>query len=301
MISIMNQKEILRNIIEIKRKNPYFEKKTIDQLRKETENTTALIPLPKSTKYKNVKVENIEAEWITCGDIDENKIFLFMHGGGYYRGSVAASRAVVARISKEAKVKCLSINYRLAPEHPFPAAIDDTFLTYKWLLNEGVNPQNIIVSGQSAGGGLCLALLLKIKENNFSQPLGAVALSPWTDLSQTGKTMVTNEKNDPIISKKYLDRFAKLYFPDSNNMSHLASPIIGELSGLPNMLIQVGSAETMLDDSKRFFEKAKKANVNAKFEIWEDMFHGWHSYAHLLKDAEKAIISIGKFCRKLIN
>ncbi len=297
----MNQKEILRNIIEIKRKNPYSEKKTIDQLRKETENTTALIPLPKSTKYKNVKVENIEAEWITCGDIDKNKVFLFMHGGGYYRGSVATSRAVVARISKEAKVKCLSIDYRLAPEYPFPAAIDDTFLTYKWLLNEGVDPQNIIVSGQSAGGGLCLALLLKIKENNFSQPLGAVALSPWTDLSQTGKTMVTNKKNDPIISKKYLDRFAKLYFPNSNNMSHLASPIIGELSGLPNMLIQVGSAETMLDDSKRFYEKAKKANVNAKFEIWEDMFHGWHSYAHILKDAEKAIISIGKFCRKLIN
>ena len=131
-------------------------------------------------------------------------------------------------------------------------------LLYEWLINKGISPQHIIVSGQSAGGGLCLALLLKIKESNISQPLGAVALSPWTDLSQTGKTMVTNEKNDPIISKKYLDRFAKLYFPDSDNMSYLASPILGELSGLPDMLIQVGSAETMLDDSKRFYKKAKK-------------------------------------------
>ena len=297
----MNQKAILRNIIQMKRKNPYSEKKTVDQLRKETENAGALIPLPTNTKYKNIKVGNIEAEWITCGDFDDNKILLFMHGGGYYRGSVAASRAVVARISKEAKVKCLSINYRLAPEHPFPAAIDDTFSSYKWLLNNGINPKNIIVSGQSAGGGLCLAMLLKVKENNVSQPLGAVALSPWTDLSQSGGTMIKNAHIDPIINKKYLDRFANLYFPKNYEMSNLASPIIGELSGLPDLLIQVGSNETMLDDSKLFYEKAKKANVNAKLEIWEDMFHGWHSNAHILKDAEDAIINIGKFCRKLFN
>ena len=122
---------------------------------------------------------------------------MFMHGGGYYRGSVAATRATVARVSAEAKVKCLSINYRLAPEHPFPAAIDDTYSAYEWLINEGISPEHIIVSGQSAGGGLCLALLLKIKDNNFYQPKGAIALSPWTDLSQTGKTMLTNKQTIP--------------------------------------------------------------------------------------------------------
>ena len=297
----MNNKKILKNIIDAKRKNPYSENKNIDQLRKETEIAGSLIPLPENVKYKSVGAGNVNAEWITCGDVNENRIIMFMHGGGYYRGSIAATRTTVARISEEAKVKCLSINYRLAPEHPFPAAIDDTYSAYEWLINEGINPEQIIVSGQSAGGGLCLALLLKIKENNIPQPLGAVALSPWTDLSQTGNTMVTNEKIDPIISKQYLDRFAKLYFPESYNMSYLASPIIGELSGLPDMLIQVGSAETMLDDSRRFYKKAKKANVNAKLEIWEDMFHGWHSNAHILKDAEDAIISIGKFCKKLFN
>ena len=297
----MDSKKVLKNIIEAKRKNPYIESKTIDQLRKETETAGSLIPLPKNIKYKSVVAGNVNAEWITCGEVNENKIFMFMHGGGYYRGSVAATRATVARISAEAKVKCLSIEYRLAPEHPFPAAIDDTYSAYQWLVNEGISPKHIIVSGQSAGGGLCLALLLKIKENNISQPLGAVALSPWTDLSQSGKTMIKNEKIDPVINKKYLDRFAKLYFPDLKNMSHLASPIIGDLSGLPDILIQVGSAETMLDDSTRFYEKAKKANVNAKLEIWENMFHGWHSNAHILKDAENAIINIGKFCKKLIK
>ena len=297
----MDNKNILKNIIETKRKNPYTENKTIDQLRKETENAGSSIPLPKNIKYKSVVAGNVNAEWITCGEVNENRIFMFMHGGGYYRGSIAATRATVARISAEAEIKCLSIDYRLAPEHPFPAAINDTYSAYEWLVNEGINPKHIIVSGQSAGGGLCLALLLKIKDKNFSQPKGAVALSPWTDLYQTGKTMVTNDKIDPIISKKYLDRFAKLYFPDSYNMSYLASPIIGELSGLPDILIQVGSAETMLDDSKRFYKKAKKANVNVKLEIWEDMFHGWHSNAHILKDAEDAIINIGEFCRNLFD
>ncbi len=297
----MDRKNILKKIIENKIKNPYTEAKTIRQLRKETEITGSLIPIPKNTKYQRVVVGNVYAEWIICGEVNENKIFMFMHGGGYYRGSVAATRAIVARISAEAKVKCLSIDYRLAPEHPFPAAMDDTFLAYEWLINEGISPKDIIVSGQSAGGGLCLALLLKIKEKNISQPLGAVALSPWTDLSQSGKTMVTNEKIDPIISKKYLDRFAKLYFPDLNNMSHLASPIIGELSGLPDILIQVGSAETMLDDSRRFYEKARKANVNVKLEIWENMFHGWHSNAHILNDADRAVKCIGTFCRKLLK
>ena len=297
----MDNKKILKNIIDSKRKNPYSENKTIDQLRKETETAGSLVPLPENIKYKSVVAGNVNAEWITCGDVNENRIFMFMHGGGYYRGSVAATRATVARISAEAKVKCLSIEYRLAPENPFPAAIDDTYSAYEWLIKEGISPKNIIVSGQSAGGGLCLALLLKIKENKMPQPLGAVALSPWTDLSQSGKTMIKNEKIDPIINKKYLDRFAKLYFPNLNNMSHLASPLIGELSGLPDILIQVGSAETMLDDSTRFYEKAKKANINAKLEIWEDMFHGWHSNAHILKDAEDAIISIGKYCKNLLN
>ena len=297
----MDNKKTLKNIIETKRKNPYTEKKTIFQLRKETETAGSLIPLPKNIKFNSLVAGKVNAEWITCGKVNENKIFMFMHGGGYYRGSVAATRATVGRISAEAKVKCLSIDYRLAPEHTFPAAIDDTYLAYQWLIEQGISPKDIIVSGQSAGGGLCLALLLKIKENKMSQPLGAVALSPWTDLSQSGKSMITNAKLDPIISKEYLDRFSKLYFPESFQMSHLASPIIGELSGLPDILIQVGSAETMLDDSKFFYEKAKKANVNVKLEVWEDMFHGWHSNAHILKAAEDAIKSIGKFCRKLFK
>ena len=297
----MTDNLILKNIIHAKLKNPYTENKTIDQLRKETEEAGNKTPLPKNTKFKRVSVGNIDAEWITCGEFETDKIFMFMHGGGYYRGSIAATRATVARISAEAKVRCLSIEYRLAPEHPFPAAIDDTFTAYNWLLKEGLKPKNIIVSGQSAGGGLCLALLLKLKEKNFFQPRGAVALSPWTDLSQSGKTMITNANIDPVISKKYLDRMANLYLSKTPSDTPLASPLYGDLSGLPPILVQVGSAETMLDDSKRFVERAKEAKVDVQIEVWKDMFHGWHGSAHILKDADEAIKSIGLFCRKLFN
>ena len=297
----MTDNLILKNIIAAKRNNPYTENKTIDQLRKETGTAGALIPLPDNTKFKRILAGNVYAEWITCGDVDIDKIFMFIHGGGYYRGSIDATRATVARISAEAKVRCLSIEYRLAPEHPFPAAVDDTYTAYNWLLKEGINPKNIIVSGQSAGGGLCLALLLKIKENNGFQPKGAVAISPWTDLSQSGKTMITNANIDPVISKQYLDRMANLYLSKTPNISPLASPLYGDLSGLPPLLVQVGSAETMLDDSKRFVERAKEAKVDVQIEVWEDMFHGWHGSAHILKEAEEAIKSIGLFCRNLFN
>ena len=291
----------LKNIIDAKLKNRYTANKTIDQLRKETKDAGNIIPLPKNTKFKRVSVGNIDAEWITCGEFETDKIFMFMHGGGYYRGSISSTRATVARISAEAKVRCLSIEYRLAPEYPFPAAIDDTYTAYNWLLKEGVKPKNIIVSGQSAGGGLCLALLLKLKENFFSQPRGAVALSPWTDLTQSGKTMKINADIDPVISKKYLDRMANLYLAKTPNTTPLASPLYGELSGLPPLLVQVGSAETMLDDSRRFVEKAKEAKVDVQIEVYKDMFHGWHGSAHILKDGEKAIKNIGLFCRHLFN
>jgi len=295
----MTDKNVLKEIIAAKRKNPYTENKSIKQLREETEESGSKILLPENTKVEKIIADGVDAEWISCGKVNTNKIFMFIHGGGYYRGSIASTRATVARISEQAGVQCLSIDYRLAPEHPFPGAIDDTYTAYNWILKQGINPQNIIVSGQSAGGGLCLALLLKIKDNKGTQPLGAVAISPWTDLSQSGNTMKTNENIDPIISKKYLDRMAGLYLKGSSFSLPLASPLFGDLSELPPILIQVGTAETMLDDSKRFYEKAKKANVDINIEIWTDMFHGWHGNAHILKDAELAIQSIGNFCKKL--
>jgi len=291
----------LKKILTSKINNPYSENKTIEELRDEHRTSGSLVPLPEGTEFKTVNAYNVAAEWITLGKVSSQMVFLFIHGGGYYRGSIQASRATVARISAAANIQCLSIDYRLAPENTYPAAVDDTYVAYKWLIDQGYAPEKIIVGGMSAGGGLTLALLLKLKEMNEFLPAGAVLMSAWTDLTQSGQTMKDNAEVDPVISKAYLDRMAGLYLAGTSAKTKFASPLFGDLEGLPPMLVQVGSAETMLDDSRRFAKKAKKANVDVDYEPWDDMFHGWQGSAHVLDEAKLAIDSIGRFCRRVLE
>jgi monoterpene epsilon-lactone hydrolase len=291
----------LDKILSSKRSNPYSKEKSIKLLREEHFNGSLANPLPKNTKWKKVDVGGVPAEWVYCSNISSDSVFLFIHGGGYYRGSAQASRSVVARISAAAGIRCLSIDYRLAPECPFPCAINDTYVSYDWLIRQGVSHKNIVVGGMSAGGGLSLALSLKLKHKRENQPCGLVAISPWTDMTQSGKTMKTNASKDPIISKSYLDRMAGLYLNGVQAKTPYASPLFGNLKGLPPTLIQVGSAETMLDDSLRMVNKAKKEHVEIEYECWQDMFHGWHGSAHILKEGDKAIKSIGKFCKRVLR
>ena len=259
----------------------------------------AAVPLPEGTTWEAVDAGGVPAEWIACGSPTSGKVFLFIHGGGYYRGSAAATRSTAARISAVSGMRCLSIDYRLAPENTFPAAINDTYTSYKWLLDQGVTPANIVVGGISAGGGLTLALLLKLKETGESQPAGAVPMSAWTDLTQSGDTMHTNAESDPVICKAYLDRMAGLYLGGTDAKTPFASPLFGDLTDLPPLLIQIGTAESMLDDSRRFAERARDAGVDVEYEPWDDMFHGWHGSAHVLDEAQQAIESIGRFCGKV--
>ena len=290
----------LEKILAAKRANPYSDKKSIDELRTEHRAGGAAVPLPEGTTWEPVDAGGVPAEWIACGSPISGKVFLFIHGGGYYRGSAAATRSTAARISAVSGMRCLSIDYRLAPENTFPAAIDDTYTAYKWLLEQGVTPADIVVGGISAGGGLTLALLLKLKETRESQPAGAVPMSAWTDLTQSGDTMHTNAESDPVICKAYLDRMAGLYLGGTDAKMPLASPLFGDLTGLPPLLIQIGTAESMLDDSRRFAERARDAGVDVEYEPWEDMFHGWHGSAHVLEEAQQAIESIGRFCGKVV-
>ena len=290
----------LEKILAAKRANPYSDEKSIDELRTEHRAGGAAVPLPEGTTWEAVDAGGVPAEWIACGSPTSGKVFLFIHGGGYYRGSAAATRSTAARISAVSGMRCLSIDYRLAPENTFPAAIDDTYTAYKWLLKQGVTPADIVVGGISAGGGLTLALLLKLKETRESQPAGAVPMSAWTDLTQSGDTMHTNAESDPVICKAYLDRMAGLYLGGTDAKVPLASPLFGDLTGLPPLLVQIGTAESMLDDSRRFAERARDAGVDVEYEPWEDMFHGWHGSAHVLEEAQQAIESIGRFCGKIV-
>lgn len=290
----------LEKILAAKRANPYSDDKSIEELRSEHRAGGAAVPLPDGTVWERVDADGVPAEWISCGSTTTDKVFLFIHGGGYYRGSAEATRSTAARISDVSGMRCLSIDYRLAPEHAFPAAVDDTYTAYKWLLGQGMTPDNIVVGGISAGGGLTLALLLKLKETGEDQPAGAVPMSAWTDMTQSGDTMHTNADSDPVICKAYLDRMAGLYLDGVEAKTPLASPLFGDLTGLPPLLIQVGTAESMLDDSRRFADRARDAGVEVDYEPWEDMFHGWHGSAHVLEDAQQAIESIGRFCGKVL-
>lgn len=292
---------VLEKILAVKRAHPYLEEQTIEELRSESAAAGAALPLPEGTVLEAVSAGGVPAEWITAPNAATDRCFLFIHGGGYYRGSVATTRSTSARISASTNARVLSIDYRLAPEHPFPGALDDTLAAYRWLLDQGADAARTMVGGVSAGGGLTLALLLALRDAGERLPAGAVPMSPWTDLTQSGASFQDNAERDPVISKAYLDRMSKYYLGGTDPSTPYASPLYGDLTGLPALLVQVGSGETMRDDSVAFAEKARASGVDVVLEQWPDMFHGWHGSAHVLDDARRAIERIGEFYREHIG
>ncbi len=289
----------LEKLIAAKRANPYRPEKPVDALRAEAD-ARADEPLPKGASHEQVDANGVAAEWVNGTGATRDRTFLFIHGGGYYRGSPASSRATAARISAATGARVLSTSYRLAPEHAFPAAIDDVFTAYRWMLSADVDPAKSMVGGISAGGGLTLALLLKLKDSGDPLPAGAVPMSAWTDMTQTAGTYRTKADADPMIGKPYLDRMSGYYLNGADPKTPLASPLFGDLAGLPPLLVQVGTAETLLDDSRIFAERATEAGVDVTYEPWEDMIHGWHGSAAVLPEAQGAIDSIGTFFKARI-
>ena len=246
-------------------------------------------------KCEPVSADGVPAEWIVPPGAEPHRVLLYLHGGGYVIGSINSHRAMIARIARASRARAIAIDYRLAPEHPFPAAVEDATRAYRWLLAQGNFARNMVIAGDSAGGGLTLAVLATLRTAGDPMPAAAVTISPWTDLERTGDSMRSNAGRDQTVDVEDLGEMARMYLGTSDPKNPLASPLYADFRGFPPLLIQVGAAEGLLDDSTRVAKRAKAAGVEVELEIWEDMVHVWHIYAKLLPAGQEAIDKIGKF------
>ncbi len=257
-------------------------------------------PVPSDVKCTPVNAGGVPAEWIVAPGAADDCFLLYLHGGGYVMGSINTHREIVSRLSRAAGVRALALEYRLAPENPFPAAVNDATAAYRWLLSQGAKPARTVIAGDSAGGGLTLATLVALRDAKLPLPAAGVCLSPWADMEGTGASMMTKAKEDPIVQKEMLLGMAKLYLGGANPKTPLAAPLHADLRGLPPLLIQVGSSETLLDDATRVAERAKSAGVKVDLEVWSEMIHVWQLFAPILPEGQQAIEKIGKFIREQV-
>ena len=293
----------LRNIIRfLESKKEKSKTETIEEQRANLELLASILTLPVDVNVERLDVDGVPAEWITTPGASEQQVILYLHGGYYVSGSCNTHRDLVSRISRASKACVLLIEYRLAPEHPFPKGLEDAIKAYNWLVStKKISQKNIIIAGDSAGGGLTLATLLKLKNMKTELPIAAICLSPWTDLAITGDSIKTKSEEDPALTPERTEYCAKLYLGEENPQSPLASPLYGDLKGLPPLLIQIGTAEILLDDSLRLAKHAKEAGVDVKLEVWEDMIHVFQAYAEVSPEGQDGINKIGEFIQKFFN
>ena len=273
------------------------EGKPLAQRRRDWEAEARLEMLPRGARFAPVEAGGVRSEWMETAQVDRSRVLLLLHGGGYNAGSPRTHRKMAAYLSRAAFARVLTPDYRLAPEHPFPAAVKDALRAYGFLLEQGFAEEQIIVGGNSAGGGLALSLLLALREAGATMPRAAVLLSPWTDLSVSSPSYEKKRKLDPIIDREGLAAAGRAYAGTRDPRDPMASPLFAELHGLPPLLIHVGGDETMLDDSRIFAEKARAAGVDVTYRLFDGMWHVHHSGAPELPEAVAGYNDIAAFIR----
>ena len=290
--------EQLQAIIQQLKANPLLEQSDLQAVRAGFEQMGAMFPVPKDVKCEPVKAGSVKAEWVTAPGAAADRAILYFHGGGYVIGSINTHRAMVAELSRAAKARVLIIDYRLAPEYPHPAAVDDATEAYRWLLAQGFSPKRVAVAGDSAGGGLTVAALVALRDKGEKLPAAGACLSPWVDLEGIGESMTSKASLDPMVKKDGLLQLAGLYLGGKDPRTPLAAPLYANLSGLPPLLVVVGTSETLLDDASRLAERARKAGVDVTYEPAEGMIHVWQLFAPMLDEGKESIDRIGRFIRE---
>jgi len=265
------------------------------QARENFEAMLAPIPIPADVAFESTTLGGVPARWSTTPEANSDRVLLYLHGGAYVVGSSLGYRALSSGLARSARARGLALDYRLAPEHPFPAAVDDAVAVYRALLAQGTPPGSIAIAGDSAGGGLTVAMLIAARDAGLPMPAAALAISPWADLACAGESMSTKATQDPALNRDGLLAMAALYLNGADPESTLASPLYGNLAKLPPLLIQVGSAEVLLDDAVRLAARAAEADVEVHLEVWPKMPHVWHAFAFQLSEGRDAIAAAGAF------
>ncbi len=253
--------------------------------------------LPPDVQTERVDANGVPAEWTRTPEAEADRVILFLHGGGYISGSIDSHRHMIAEAGRQARARTLALDYRLAPEHPFPAALEDALSGYRFLLSSGIDPARIALAGESAGGGLAVATLVSLRDEAAPLPGCVWCSSPWVDLEMRGETMASKAEVDPLISKSYLTELASAYLHGADPRNPLVSPIHASLHGLPRMLIQVGAAETLLSDAVRLAAVAGAADVRVSLQIWPEMIHAWDLFHPQLAAGRAALAEVGAFLR----
>jgi epsilon-lactone hydrolase len=288
----------LDQLVTMLRSSKISSDQTIEQMRAGWEKFAASFVIAPDISYQPVVAGSVAAEWVTAPDSDSSRAVLHLHGGGYTIGSIASYRSFTGRLARATRARVLSVGYRLAPEHPFPAALDDAVSAYRWLLDQGIAPSRIAVVGDSAGGGLAMSMAITIRDAGGPIPATIVAIGPSTDLAKEGASVKERAHLDPIVNYESSMAHALRYVGTQANLKHpLASPLHADLHGLPPLLIMVGTHEALFDDSTRFAAKAKAAGVEVQLDIWPQMIHVWPIFADILPEGRQAIDKIGDYVR----
>jgi monoterpene epsilon-lactone hydrolase len=255
-------------------------------------------PVADDVKLESVDVDALGGEWSIAPNSDPSRVLMFFHGGGYCSGSIVSHRRMITEAGRAAAMRTLAIAYRLAPEHPFPAAYDDALTAWRFLRKQGIPAGRIAVGGDSAGAGLAIALIGRLRDAHDEYPACAWLVSPWTDLTMSGSTFASKDAVDPIIHKEYLYELVDAYLPAGmDRKDPRVSPLYADLTGFPPLLIQVGSAETLLDDATHLTNVAGAADVPVTLEIWQYMIHAWPLWNAHLEPGRRALASAGAFIR----
>lgn len=272
---------------------------TIAEQRTRQERSTRFLHTPKQIRIQKISDPGVPSELIELTG-SEPGIILYLHGGAFALGSVNSHRELISRVVKDTNCKALVVNYRLAPENPFPAALEDAIKAYEWLLKNGYHSSQICFAGDSAGGGLAISTLLALREKGTPLPAGAFCFSPWFDLKLSGNSIFENKNVDPILSGDVLKKYVEYYIGGHQPIEPLISPLFADLNGLPPILIHSGRNEILLDDSVRFYEKARSAGVDVSLTTWDDMFHVFQLFS-FLPATKESIQQVSAFISQVIS